>query len=277
MKFKKITAAVAVALGLSVMTACSSVSTSPDEQALHYKGGSFSSKSYESCIDPSTREFNGPGDDHFVYPAGQRTYSFTGRKGSESKAIKVKTQDSQQLSVKGFVTIELTNDCKLLRKFHEAIGSKYKAYEPGGWLNLLNDYVAVPLNSTMDKAALAYPWRTLYSSSDALTEFENAVKENLPAEVKTAMGDSFITVKAVSLETPEPDKELLDGLKASEKAKLDNAAQKERNEKLRTQYDSFKDCRKAMSEESCLVLKLAEDGDVPFYPIPAGGSINVTK
>lgn len=263
-----VVAALAVAL-----SGCSSVSTGPDEQAAHYKGGATQSKKFEKCIKPSTREYDGPGDSHFVYPAGQRTYSFTGRKGSEADAISVKTNDSQEMTVKGFVTFELTEDCKLLRKFHEQIGSKYEAYEAAGWSEFLGDYMGVPLNSTMDKAALSFDWRTLYSSNEALGKFETYVTENLPTEVKSAMGEGYITVKTVSLETPQPTKNLREGLESKEKAKLENDAQKEQNQKLRTQYDSFRDCKKVLSEASCVTLRLAENGDIKIYPIPQGSGI----
>lgn len=273
----KIAAAVAavVLLGLVLVTCSSTTSTGPDEQALHYKDGPVSSKKFADCIKPSTRVWDGAFDAHYTYPAGQRTYSFTGRKGSESDAVTIKTSDAQELTVKGFVTFALTQDCDALRKFHESVGSKYEAYEPDGWRDFLGDYLAVPLNSSMDKAALEFDWRTLYSSNEALTEFEAAVKESLPNEVQAALGEEFLTIKSVSIETPLPSSALREGLESKEKAILDNDAQKERNETLRTQYDSFRDCKAVLTEESCLILKLAEQGSIPLYPIPAGGAINV--
>lgn len=271
----KKTIAILAAAAAVILTGCSTVSTDPDQQALHYDDGMFSSTEFENCVKPSNRNWDGPGDNHYTYPAGQRTFSFTGRKGSESDAITIKTSDAQELSVKGFVTFELTEDCEALRKFHESVGSKYKAYETDGWREFLGDYVAVPLNSSMDKAALQFEWRTLYSSNAALTEFEAAVKDSLPDEVQAALGEEFLTIKAVSIETPVPSEALREGLEAKEAAILENDAQKERNATLRTQYDSFRDCKQVLSEESCLILKLAEQGSIPLYPIPAGGGINV--
>lgn len=268
------TATLAVA-AVATLAGCSSVSTAPDEQALHYEEGPTSAKDFQNCVTPSSRTLDDFGDKHFVYPAGQRTYSFTGRKGAESDAVSVKTADSQELAVPGFVTFELTEDCDKLRIFHEQIGAKYRAYEAQGWSEFLNDYVAVPLNSTMDKAGLRENWRTLYSSSEAQTEFEEYVKENLPAEVKAAVGDDFLTIKAVSIETPVPHEDLLSGLRAKEKAVLDNEAQKERNETAATKYDGYRDCLAVLSESACVMLNLAESGDIPFYPIPQGSGFTL--
>ncbi len=271
----------AVSVGTLALAGCSTISTQPDEQGLHYKGGSFSSKAFADCIKPSDRVWDGPGDGHFLYPAGQRTFSFTGRDGSESGPITVKTNDSQEMAVPGFVTFELTQDCDKLREFHEQVGSKYRAFstesgeESKGWRQFLNDYIAVPLNSSMDKAALRTDWRTLYSSAEAQTRFEEYVKASLPREVQAAIGDDFLTIKAVSIETPMPSEGLRKGLEAREQAKLDNEAQKERNATARTKYDTFRDCKKVLSEDSCLILSLAEAGEIPFYPIPEGSGFTL--
>lgn len=266
------------ALGvLVVMSGCSQVSTEPDEVALHYSGGSFSSKEFKGCVDPSNREFNGPGDAHYTYPAGQRTFSFTGSKGSEQSPITVTTNDGQNLSVPGFVTFTLDTSCKTLREFHEKVGMKYGAYKDGGgWDSFLNDYIAVPLTSAMNKASLAGGWYDLYSSSEAQAAFEEYVKENLPDEVEKALGADFLTINAVQISKPMPNEELTKALASKEQAKIENDAQKERNAVARTKYDSLKDCRNSgLSEGACLTIYLAESGDIPFYPLPQGGNLNV--
>ena len=273
---KKTPAIVVIAFALvAILSGCSSVSTSSDKQALHYKDGPFSSKKFANCVAKSTRNVDGPGDRHFEYPAGERTFSFTGRKGSESDPISVKTKDSQEMSVKGFITFALTDNCDRLRKFHESVGMKYEAYESDGWDRFLNDYLAVPLNSTMDKAGLQAGWRDLYSSNDAQSAFEEFVKTNLPGEVAAALDDDVLTIKSVSIETPQPPKDLRASLEAREKAVLDNEAQKAKNTAAVTRYGKFADCKRVMSENSCLILDLAEAGNVPFYPLPAGGALNV--
>jgi hypothetical protein len=182
----------------------------------------------------------------------------------------------------------LNTDCETLRKFHELIGLKYKAYfddagmdtgTSAGWLKLLNDYLAVPLNSVMDRAGLQTGWRTLYTSSDAINTFEDYVVKNLPAEVDKAIGTpGLITVKQVNIETPQPPAELLQALKANEVAKAENDAQKQRNEVARTKYQSLADCRASgLTENACVLLKLAEDGKISILPVGPGGIIALEK
>lgn len=261
-----------------VMSSCSSVSTEPDEVALHYSGGSFSSKNFEGCIDSSNREFNGPGDTHYTYPANQRTFSFTGKEGSEAGPIAVTTKDGQEVLVPGFVTFTLDTDCKTLREFHENIGMKYKAYKDGGgWDSFLNDYIYTPLDSAMNKAALEAPgWYPLYSNSEVQGIFEQAVKETLPDEVTKALGEDFITVNAVQISKPTVSDELKSGLSKKEEARLQNEAQKELNQKVRTQYDTIKDClATGLDRQNCTLIFLSQNGaDIPFLPIPQGGAVN---
>lgn len=283
---KKILVILAVCLGL-VLTGCSSVNTQPDEVALHYKGGSISSAKFEKCVPVSKREFDGPGDSHYIYPQGQRTFSFTGAEGSERPPINV-TTGSQEVQVPGFVTFTLNTECDVLREFHERVGIKYGAYKDGGgWDDFLADYIAVPLDATLNKAAGAISapegesadqnWYRLYTNADTQKAFEEYVKENLPGEIEATLGSKYITVNAVSIAKPQVSDALKTSLAAKEKARLENEAQQERNTVARTKYDSMKDCRESgLSESACITIYLADEGNIPFYPVPQGGNLNVS-
>jgi hypothetical protein len=271
-----------VAVGAVVlMSGCSGVSTEPDEVALHYKGGSASSSKFANCVNPSDRNYDGPGDKHYVYPDGQRTFSFTGAAGSEQGPVNVTTKDSQTLAVPGFVTFKLNTDCDTLRKFHETVGKKYQAYKDGkpgnaGWNEFLNDYLAVPLTKAMNQAALNTNWEELYSSEAKQAAFEKSVVATLPAAVQKALGGDYLKVLEVSISKPTPDQGLLDQLKQKEQNRLANLAQAEKNKTSATKYDGFKQClARGISEQSCLIMNLAESGKVTLWPIPAGQGVVV--
>jgi hypothetical protein len=279
---KKIVVVAAMAAGLVMMsTGCTSVSTEPDEVALHYKGGSTSSSKFANCVPVSDRNFDGPGDKHYVYPDGQRTFSFTGAAGSEQAPINVTTKDSQTLAVPGFVTFKLVTDCDTLRKFHETIGKKYLAYKDGkdknaGWNEFLNDYLAVPLTKAMNQAALNTNWEELYSQEAKQSAFEKAVVDSLPASVQKALGGDYLKILEVSISKPTPDKGLLDQLAQKEQNRLANIAQAEKNKTQATKYDGFKQCReRGISEQTCLIMNLAEGGKVTLWPIPTGQGVVV--
>lgn len=283
---KKILALIAI-LAVMFTTGCSSVSTDSDEAAVVYNGGSFTSATFSNCVGTSKREWNGPGDNDYRYPAGQRTFSFTGADGSERGPMPV-TTGSQEVLIPGFVTFTLNTNCESLKKFHETIGKKYGAYIGGeGWDDFLSDYIAVPLSATLNKAAGAIVtpegaerdqnWYLLYTDPATQNEFEDYVKENLPGEIEKTLGAEFISVGNVSIAKPTVEDNLKGGLAAKEEARLQNDAQKERNEIAKTKFDSLKDCRTSgLTEDACVIIFLAESGKVPFYPLPVGGNLNVS-
>lgn len=300
--------ALAMVLGLG---ACSTVNTSPDAVALHYSGGAFQSQQFVACVPASTRQINGPGEHYYYYPVGQRTFSFTGRdNGGETEPIMTNTKDSQQVAVSGFVTFELTvdigkneetgrMDCPQLREFHERIGYKAKAYFEGNpdlgelgmegsekgrtaadnaeWRDFLNQYLKTPLDMVMDDEGQKHGWRDLFQNQEAQTEFKDGVASALPLAVNMALGSSeFFTVRNVTISTPRPDQSLLDALKDTEVAKEENNAQVERNKVAKTKYSSMSECKaEGLSENTCLTIKLGEEGSIPIYIIPEGQSVQV--
>lgn len=276
---KKIAAAVGALVITAGLGACSTANTGPDMMALHYSGGPFSSVNFKNCIEPGKLDYDGPGDNHYYYPSGQRTFSFTGRNNSESPQIAIKTKDSQQMMVAGFIAFELSSDCETLRKFHETVGIKLGAYftEDGkseGWTRFISDYLLVPTNSVMDKAGLEQDWRTLYSSSQAQSDFEDYVMKNLPGEIDRAIGSKdFIKITSINIETPTPSEALLKSLEEVEAAKSQVEVQKQKNAVTREQYKSLEECKKVVSEENCVMIRLVESGKVTIVYVPRGSAI----
>lgn len=224
-------------------TGCSQVSTGPDQVALHYEGGSYSSKKFVDCIPVSKREWNGPGDAHYTYPANQRVFDFTGADGSDAGRITVATKDSIQMSVPGLVRFTLNTDCDALREFHEKIGNREAAYfedaaKPSdGWRRVLEQFIGRQIDATLDREALAYNWREIYTDPAAKERLDKVVAENLQKLVNAnTEGDTqFFNILSVQLQKPEPPEELLAAL-ASEQTKIAqaNAAKAEAEAQIAT-------------------------------------------
>src|SRR5687768_4686961 len=114
----------------------STESTGPDQVALHYKGGAFTSKRFSDCIAPSNRVFDGPGDGHFAYPASQTNFVFDSGEG-DGGPITFVTKDGIEMTVEGVANFLLNTDCSPteiggvtfeggpLQRFHELIGNRY--------------------------------------------------------------------------------------------------------------------------------------------------------
>ena len=65
-----------LAVGLLLFVRPTTVSTGPDQVALHYSDGAFTPRRFQDCVASSTRAWDGPGDKHYAYPKSQRNYVF---------------------------------------------------------------------------------------------------------------------------------------------------------------------------------------------------------
>ena len=283
MKMKKIVKAVTLAAATALfLSGCSVASIEPDQAGLHYKGGSFTSTHFANCIDPGSRAFDGPGDKHFAYPAGQRTFDFSGVKGADSPPIVVSTHDNIEMKVLGVVTFNLDQKCEMLKKFHEQIGLKYAAYTDGekdgtsdGWDRMLNVYLGQPLQRAMNEATQATDWKSLYNDSATKGKWEAKVAKLLPTYVAQQAGEDYFVNFKVTIQKPEPPAEIVKGLQAKQAADLQNQAQEAKNQQVVTELDSIQELVKVLGVDGYLTYKAIQDGRVSVMPIPQGAGVNL--
>jgi hypothetical protein len=311
-KIKKALVAIGVALGLVLTSGCGAlIKTDQQTQALWYEDGDFQAQVFKGCIKSATRERHGLGDTYYRYPIGDRTWSFTGRPGSDAGPITIKTRDSQEMSVVGFMQFTLTDNCEILRTFHERIGLKYGAYFPDGesvsdgWISFLNDYIAVPVNTVMDRGGLQHEVRSLYANSEvtstscdvaqkaalkcgAQDAFKQYVQANAQGEIDRVLGiKDFLKVKLVAAESPQPSAELLDSFKKVEqgkaeaeatrsKAEADGTAQAAKNRLAKQKYQEIRECVAVLGQEACFRLELQKGPNPPQY-IPDGSDLLVQE
>lgn len=206
-------------VGLMVISAArpTTVSTGPDQVALHYKDGPFSSRRFANCIAPSTREWDGPGDKHFSYPSSQTNFVFGN--GGDGEPITFVTKDGIEMTVDGVANLLLNTDCKALQAFHDLIGNRYAAYMSGGersegWRRMLSVYIARPLQTAIDRAGQKYTYTELYVDPASKAKWEADVVAALPELVnRQTDGDvSFFENFAITLQKPEPPQAVKDAL-----------------------------------------------------------------
>lgn len=282
------------ALGTVVFAGCSEARTDFQQQAIRYSGGATQAEVWKSCQKDAKVSHGGIGDVIYYYPSGQRTFTFTDDEKAqrETGPLLVSTKDKQEMTVRGFITFQLTTDCAKLKAFHELVGKRLQAdfeqgrFEDPGWSAFLAQYFTVPVNSIADSIGLRYNWSQLYLDSMIQLEFEKGMKDNLAGAINNKLGEGVITINAVDIQRPEPSQKLKDALERGEQAKADGQAEIEKvkaqqsvqeQEKIlaEKQAQVAQQCQKAYTKEQCLVLELAKDGKIPFYPVPSGGSIIV--
>jgi hypothetical protein len=209
----------------------STISTGPDQVALHYKGGAFTSKKFADCVSPSNREFDGPGDLHFAYPASQTNFVFD-TDGGDSAPITFVTKDGIEMTVEGVANFLLNTSCEpieigsttyrggALQRFHELIGNRYNAFmtEDGrrseGWRQMLAVYIFRPLDTATDRAGQNYTYSELYTDPNKKAQWERDVLTQLPDLVnRQTDGDTeFFQNFAITFQKPEPPQSIKDEL-----------------------------------------------------------------
>jgi hypothetical protein len=211
-------AVLAAVIGVIIFAIQVRVSTNPDQVGLHYKGGPFSSKTYENALKPSKRYTFGPGDKVYLYPDGQRSYDATGGPGAEHAPYTSSSKDSVELATPLSVTFELKTDDDTLNAFHKKIGLKYQAYyDEGskdstgisdGWGNVLEFYIGQSIDQTVDRVLAQYPWRDAYGKADVRNAIQLAIQTELPTAVSAKMQATewggFFENFAVQVQRPVP-------------------------------------------------------------------------
>ncbi|GAB3207343.1 SPFH domain-containing protein [Marinactinospora thermotolerans] len=281
-------AVVAGLLALVTVTGCS-VSTGPDEIAVQYDSGPFSDTTFDACVQPGNRDYHGPGDQAYVYPAGQRTYRFTTAEDAESAPISIVSKDNLALEVTGIVTFSLNTECDTLQRFHERIGLKYGADEEDGWERMLYDYVGQPLDRAMDAAAKDYAWKDLYNNAELKQEWEEKVGEYAAQFIEEQSGGSFFCAPnyvpgegqecgdlVLTLQQPQPPEDVRNALAAAQEAIERNEAQKAENARVATELEAIEDLVDVLGPEGYVLYKALENGDIEVIPVPAGGGVNIT-
>ncbi|KUP95748.1 SPFH domain-containing protein [Thermobifida cellulosilytica] len=286
MKTPRIAATALLVLGLA---ACS-VSTGPDQVGLEYDAGAFSSTTFDNCIPAGHREYYGPGDLTFVYPGGQRTFTFGASESAEAPQATVVSNDDLELTVEGVVTFTLNPTCETLREWHERIGLKYAADTPQGWVDMLTTYIGQPLNRALDDASKEYSWRDLYTSADTKAEWEQKVGELLSKYIaeQSGGGDFFCSpnytgaedqecgTPQLTIQQPVPPEDVREALTRAQTAIEETAAQEEENKRVEMELEAIEQLVDVLGPEGYILYEALKSGSVEVVPVPQGGAVNIT-
>lgn len=254
--------------GALILSGCSVVSTAPNERALHYDAGPFSSTKFENCVDPGTREFDGPADEHHTYPAGQRNYQFI-PEGGDTGVIEAFTNNPATVYVEGVVAFQVTSDCAVLQEFHERIGAQHS------WEELLDIYLGQPTRRAITEATNKFSWEDLLKDDAKKREWEQTVKDLLPAYVDQTAGGDYFEVDSVTLQKPRINSDLQASIDRAQQAAQDKLTQEQRNSAIRTELDSVRDLVDVLGVEGYIQREAIINGDVQILPVPSGSDVIV--
>lgn len=274
--------AAAAAIGL---TGCS-IATAPDEVGLEYDAGPVSATKFDKCVPPSTREYRGPGDQGYKYPAGQRTFDFTGVDGAERGPISVTDKDGVTLQVPGVATFSLNDECGTLRRFHEEIGRKYSAYDDEGWLRMLSAYFGNPLEKAMDQASQRYTWRQMLQDEKVRIEWQNEVGALARQYLKDQAGADFFCSPlyagkddcgefALTIQKPVLPESIQQAL-AETAAEVERKNQAENAQaRIDVEAESLRRLVDVLGADGAVLYEAIKEGKVTVVPVPQGTALQV--
>ena len=237
MKLSRKIAASLIAVGaMFTLTGCGGTKTESGEVAIIADGSMFPvAPELIDCMDPEEYRWS-VFDKEFKYPARQISWDATGGDGSERGPYKVVANRSApaELNVPVVVTMDLTRDCELLKKFHREQGTKHNGWlnsqdenndgTGDGWVKLLNFVVGQPTDVTLVRVAQKYPWQEIWNDESVRKEFEATLAAELPQRIKERSNgvDYFSNIQVV-VGKPDPvDQKLKDAI-AGEQTKIAEA------------------------------------------------------
>ncbi len=278
------TTAAAALLVAAVSSGCA-ITTDTNQRGLDYDYDSWSGeKTLEGCVEPGNRAWQDINDPGVALPADQRSFEFRSdakdprvpAAGAEATSISVVSKDNLEMAVEGVSTFYLTSDCKTLDKFWRTIGQKYGADSEEGWARMLGAYVKQPLDRAVDAAAKKYPWKDLFANPQVKQAWENEVAALAAQFIKEQAGADYFTGFKFTLQQPQPPQKVRDALAAAQEAVEQNAAQKNRNEQVKTEIQSIKELVDVLGPQGYVLYQAIKDGKVTIVPVPAGSAVNVT-
>ncbi|MFE7462312.1 SPFH domain-containing protein [Nocardiopsis terrae] len=279
-------AAATLALGL---TACS-VSVDPDEQALVYNAGAFSSTEFDECVESGNRVYYGPGDKAYVYPGGQRTFAFNSSEDDpgEMKAETVVTKDGMEMTVSGVMTFQLNPDCDTLKSFHELIAKKYDAHRSEGWDKLIRAYVGEPLRRALDDASTEFDWKDLYTSDEEKAAWEMRVGELFKAYTSemggaeyfisatyTGAEDEELGSPTLTLQRPVPPKDVRAAMTEAHRIAQEIANTESAAELAEKEAEAIAPLVDLLGGEAYVLWEAIKAGDVDVVAVSPGAGVGV--
>ncbi len=262
-----------------------------------YGAGPFESNHYQDVRLPSDgRFFNGLADQLFLYPTTQRNYIVSEAAGEgdvrgEDHVI-VASADSIPVTYQFAVYFKLNTHPDVLRRFHEQIGLKYRAWDlssNGGWDRMLVDNFRQPIEATLQREGRQYTAADLYTKAETLDKLSQDVGSQLKESINSKLGGDFFcgpSFSQVGNDCPDfgfafkPIKlpqQVIDSFISNRTSQIAVQTEANKVQQARQQALAIREVSKALAQAgpNYALLQAVQSGKVQFWVIPQGNNLTL--
>lgn len=206
---------VAVLVGaVAVASGCSYSAMSPSEQAVKVNDPLMPGGDHNliGCILPAHTENTTFAEVH-KFPARQIVWNATldANHDVDPYVATTSPEATAQMAVPVSVTMDFTQNCNALQTFYKEYASGYGGVlnddgsESQGWRNLLAHVIGQPLQDTINRVLVKYPWKKVYNDQAVLNELREEIDKDLPAASRARTnGDEYFSHFQVTVLKPQP-------------------------------------------------------------------------